>query len=358
MGPVTPLLAVNQELESASVRGGFKLVRLWVGTRRGPEKNVIAFYGIPYRAIASAKLRRAMDVRNLFMPFFLFLGFIQGLIIILRFRPTIFISAGGFVSVPLAWAAWLLAVPIIIHQEDRAAGLANLLMAPASRMVTTAFYETAQSFPHPKTRCVGNPVRAEIREAAKIDAQSAKDFFGFKMEKPVLLVLGGGTGAAALNDFVFAGKEELKKYFQVLHLTGIGKGEAEKAPRTREEDYRAFEFLSGVNMGLAYRAADLVVSRAGMGVISELSELGLPAVLAPIPETHQEVNAKYLEEKKAVLVLKQAELGAKTIPLLKNLFEDKKLMAELRENIKKIFPRDAAHRLADFCIQFSKKGGH
>lgn len=339
LGPVTPLIALYQELQKKT-----SVEALFVGTRRGPEQKFLAQYELSFRAISSAKLRRAFDIRNFFIPVFLFFGFLESFRVLLSFKPQIVVSAGGFPSVPLVWAAWFLGMPVLIHQEDVEIGLANLLMAPFARRVTTALPEAAAKFPHPRVRCIGNPLREEIREAVKLDKNEAKASFGFGRDKPVLLVLGGGTGAAALNELVSRSSSALQKYFYVLHVTGPGKGKT-----VEQGDYRSFEFLDKNILPLAYAATELILSRAGMGVISEAAYLKIPVVLVPIPKSHQEKNASYFEERGSARALGQIGLTPQVfVDKLSAILPSK--MQEMASNLHKIFPPDAAKAMAEICL--------
>lgn len=347
MGPVTPLLAVWQELKIKT-----DIDALWVGTRKGPERRLVESYGIDFKAIVSAKLRRNLDARNFFIPFFLFAGYLQSFFVLLKFKPNIVVSSGGFVSVPLVWVSWILGIKVYLHQEDLQIGLANLLMAPFARAVSTAYPETAKRFPHPRVRCVGNPVREEIAQAEKISKTDALAHFGFLSEKPVLLVLGGGTGAASINRAIYARKKELLNKFQILHVWGRGKIVPEK-----EKGYLGVEFLNKENLPYAYRAADITLSRAGMGVISELAVLRKGAVLIPIPKSHQEANAKYLFVRGAAIILEQKELPTNKLrSVLTELINDQNKLDKLKNNLQNIFLPDAAKTLAEFWLSDNPAG--
>lgn len=346
MGPVTPLIAVWQELKIKT-----DVDALWVGTRKGPERDLVESYGIDFKAIISAKLRRTFDARNFFIPFFLFAGYLQSFFVLSKFKPDIVVSAGGFVSVPLAWVAWILGIRVYLHQEDVKIGLANLLMTPFARAITTAYPETAKRFPHPRVRCVGNPVREEILNAEKISKSDALSRFGFISEKPVLLVLGGGTGAESINRAISAKKKELLKNFQILHVLGVGKIGPEKG-----NGYFTIEFLGKEDLPYAYRAADIALSRAGMGVISEFAAVGLGAVLVPIPQSHQEANAQYLFERGAAIILAQEELMTESlVAVLTQLMSNINNMDKIKNNLRNIFTNRSAAELANLWIDFSKK---
>ncbi len=252
---------------------------------------------IRYKPIFSGKLRRYPSFKNIIDFFLVFIGFFQSVFLILKFKPGAIFSAGGFVAVPLSLAGWFLKVPIFIHQQDIIPGLANKIIAPLAKKITASFEISLKNFNRRKTILTGNPVRPEIFQGNR---QKAVKRFQLEENIPTLLVIGGGTGAKDLNRLVFQIVPELVDFCQIVHLTGKGKGiNDDKLSFSR---YHQVEFLTEEIPDL-YQAADLIVSRAGMGVLTELSVLKKPLILVPIPDSHQEANAKYFNEKAGVILL-------------------------------------------------------
>src|SRR6056297_3428496 len=325
-GSVSPLLAVKEELE----KRGHKINYFWIGGREGVEKEMVEALNkeekqIQYISIPAGKWRRYFSLKNFFDLFKIFTGFLKSLFLILRYRPKLVMSAGSFVSVPVVWAAWLFRRPVLIHQQDVRPGLANKLMAPFARVITTAFEKSQEDYGK-KARCVGNPIRMNL------DSSKKEAYFQIKKEFPVVLIVGGGTGAQFLNDLVENNLAELTKLAQVIHVTGKG-----KASREIHEHYSAFEFLSHNLMLEALGKADLVISRSGLGFLTELSYFGSPAILIPKPGSHQEDNARVFAEKKAALILKQKEISSeKFLSSVEEVLKDKDLRKQLSERIKRV----------------------
>ncbi|MEK7067448.1 MAG: glycosyltransferase, partial [Patescibacteria group bacterium] len=181
-GSVTPLLAVVDELRDFEY--------LWIGTKYGPEKEMIQKEGIEFKAIAAGKFRRYWSLRNLFAPFLVIVGFWQSLFIILKFKPDWIISAGSFVSAPVFWAGWLLRKKMIVHQQDARAGLANQLMAPLAKVVTVTFAKSLSDYGE-EARWIGNPTRNFKLPTRLPDGQVSNfPFLKLKKNLPALLVLG------------------------------------------------------------------------------------------------------------------------------------------------------------------------
>lgn len=294
-GSVTPLLALvnNMTQDDYEVR--------WIGTYSGLEKALVTETGLTYYGISSGKWRRYFSVQNLFDPFKVLVGFIQALLLLHKIKPALIVSAGGFVSVPVVWAAWLLRYPILIHQQDVRPGLANRLMAPCATTISVTFAKSLADYGHTAV-WTGNPVRQEF-EAVK------KNFPHIEEGKKNILVIGGGTGSEAINHLVQAGLSDLSAIDSITHITGQEIDKTKVWPK----NYHPYQFLDARAVAEAMIKATLVISRAGLGTITELAYLNKAAIIIPMPNSHQEDNAQYLAEQGAALILQQADL---TPPLL------------------------------------------
>lgn len=320
-GSVTPLLAVAEAVVAEAEPGEYGFV--FVGGRRGIEQAMAVRAGLPYLAIRGGKLRRYWSWRNLLDPFLIFTGFFESLLLLRRLKARLVVTAGSFLSVPVVWAAWFWRIPVIVHQQDLRPGLANRLMAPFAKAVTVTFDKSLEDFGK-KARLLGNPVRAAFVRAK---AQSAAAV----PERPTLLVLGGGTGATALNLLVAEALPRLLEVCQVIHLTGLDKSGGLPQPLP---GYEPQPFLNEEEMAAAYGRATLVLSRAGLGTLTELAYLGKPTLLVPLPGTHQEDNARYFHERQAAVVLDQTKLTPELLAtIIGKSLKDAKLLGELSVNI-------------------------
>lgn len=341
-GSVTPLLAIWEEIKKSNsdVEG------CWIGARTGPEKELVAALHLPFYPIVTAKWRRYWSVQNFSAPFLLALGFLQSLWLILRLRPNLILSAGSFVSVPVVWAGWVLGAPALIHQQDVRLGLANKLMLPFAKKITVALPITIEKYLKncPKAILTGNPVRQEILSGS---AEEGRRIFGLEPDLPTVLVIGGGTGALKINQLIQEALPELTVFCQIIHLTGEQKAQAISIPR-----YHQIAFLMADKLKHAYRVACLVISRAGMGVLTELSALAKPAIIIPIPGTHQEENAEYFEENNAAVVLNQNQLTPSLlVQQIKNLISQSDERRRLEQKIFSLLIPDAAQRIVSECQQ-------
>lgn len=349
LGSVMPLIAVAKYLKTMEPEVEF----LWLGTKNGPEKKIVEESGIRFSPIFSGKFRRYMSWQNILDLFLIKLAVWQSFFIIIKEKPNLVVSAGGFVAAPVVWASWLWGAPVIIHQQDFRAGLANKLCAPFAKKITVAFEKSLEDYPKKKTVWIGNPARK-----LSCLAEKARKFFDVNKNKPVILILGGGTGAAGINKLILESLEKILKFAQVIHLTGSARtvlaGKNKDGPCI---GYHAYEFLTK-EMACAYAVADVVISRAGMGVLTELASLGKPAILIPLAG-HQEENAKYFVDKSAAIVLKERGLASeKLAEEIEKLIKDKKIQNKLSENIKKVFPvppEKSAEKIADIILGIVRK---
>lgn len=341
MGPVSPLLAVAKHIYEQNPETDF----YFVGTRSGPEKKVVTQQGLKFSAIFAGKLRRYLSIQTLIAPFATFLGFVQSLVIILKFKPDVVFGAGGFVQVPVMYAAWVLQVPVIIHQQDVDLTLSNSLCAPIATKITVTFEHSTRDFSqgiglfseaNNKVLWTGNPVRFNL-DTLPTKADALK-FFKLLEDLPVILVVGGSSGAEGLNKLVAQALSKITKFAQVVH--SVGKVVAKSSP-----NYYPHQYIN--RMDMAYAVADIVISRAGLSSISELSVLHKPAIIIPMPKTHQESNAAMLWSKKAALVFDQDGTEVdEFVQGIRNLLVDGNLQKSLTSNLAEIMPTGAEERIS------------
>lgn len=365
-GPVTPLLAVADEIKKQSPNAQFILI----GTRKGPEKQMAAEKGIYFKAISAGRLRRYLSFKSALQtitaPFQSFAGFIQARKLLKKFNASAVIAAGGFVSVPVGYAAWSLGIPILIHQQDIQSTLSNTLLSPIAEVITVTFKSSLHDFNHTSglhsapvdgnSKCIwtGNPVRAEFITAKENEKNqewlaTARSKFNIGDDRPVLLITGGGTGAYGLNEIIISALPQLLVRFTVIHSTGAG-----KQINFEHQHYHSYEFIS--HMSEAYALADIVISRAGIAAITEISAMAKPSIIIPMPASHQEDNALYLHSKEAAIVLHQNLVSAEQlVSIVTGLLYDNDKRAALSKSISEIMPHDAAQRIAEIVMRLCKQ---
>ena len=298
-GHVTPNLAVMQKL-----RGKYRLAYMGTG---GIEKTLLAPFGCPYYLVECPKLVRSLTPKNLTLPFRLRTAQKAALAVLEREMPDLVFSKGGYASYPAVWAAAKLGVPVLTHESDLTPGLCTRLVAKKCTRVLTSFPETASRFANGV--CVGSPIRSELFGKPR---DRARKKYGFRGEKPVLLVLGGGSGSRLLNEAVTAHLGDLLPRFDILQLCGKGNAGGGQEGCLRLE-YEA-------DMGSAYACADIVLARAGSNTLFELLALKKPALLVPLERCSrgdQLKNAHYFQAKGLCAVLREREIGDLPAALLR-----------------------------------------
>ena len=249
-GHVTPNIALLPSLKEA----GYEV--FYIGSYTGIEKQLIEDLEIPYYGISSGKLRRYKSLKNLSDPFRVLKGYFQARTLMRKIKPDIVFSKGGFVSVPVVLAAGHKRIPVIIHESDMTPGLANKIAMRSATKICCNFPETVQYLPQQKAVLTGSPIRKELLQGNKL---AGLNLCHFNTEKPVILVVGGSTGAVKVNNAVRAILPELLKDFQVVHL--CGKGKTDKSFENKE-GYVQFEYISKEMRDL-FAMSDIVISRAG-----------------------------------------------------------------------------------------------
>ncbi|HKP97931.1 MAG TPA: undecaprenyldiphospho-muramoylpentapeptide beta-N-acetylglucosaminyltransferase [Fibrobacteria bacterium] len=288
----------------------------YIGSETGIEKRLVEAQGIPFHGIPSGKLRRYFDWKNFTDPFRVIGGVFKAWGLLGRLRPCLVFSKGGFVAVPVVFAARARGIPVIVHESDLTPGLANRLAIPFARAVCASFPETMMHLPKGKAVLTGAPIRAELFRG---DRAKGEAFLGLEAgsaaggspggPKPLLLIVGGSLGSRNLNKAVRAVLPDLLERYRVAHL--CGKDGLDPA-LDGTPGYRQLEFVSA-EMPDVLAAADAVLSRAGSNALFEFLALQKPHLLVPLPLTasrgDQILNARAFAAEGYSRVLPEEEMG-------------------------------------------------
>lgn len=303
-GHVTPNIALLPEL----IKRGYDIQ--YIGSKDGIEKKLIEEFNVPYHGISSGKLRRYLDPKNFSDPFKVIKGYTEASSLIKKLKPDVIFSKGGFVAVPVVLAAKRRKVPAIIHESDMTPGLANKLCIPSAAKICANFPETLKILPPDKAVLTGSPIRRELFSGNKL---AGLEFCGFRLGKPVILVIGGSLGSAVVNNAVRNILPTLLESFQVIHLCGKDKLEPSLE---RTPGYVQFEYIKKELSDLL-DAADIVISRAGANAICEILALRKPNILIPLSAAasrgDQLLNAASFARQGFSYVLKEENLNDNTL---------------------------------------------
>ncbi len=334
-----PNLAIATVLKSSGVK------LLYVGSRSSLDRQLVETANIPFKPIFAGKLRRYFSWRNFVDPILVVIGFFQSLVILIRFWPYAIFTKGGFVSLPVAFAAFVLRRPIILHESDSVMGLSNRIVSKLARKVCVAFPNVVGLNSKPKDQnskivFTGNPVRLSIRKG---DMRKGYQLTGFHPHKPVLLVWGGSQGAQEVNEMVEQNFPHIKSTFQVIHITGYG-----KQINIQDEAYIQFEYLEK-DLKHIYAITDVVVGRAGANSLYELALMQKPNIIIPLKSAahnHQQLNAEYFERMGASLILRDQTLSE----VLDALWHSPEKQEHMKKALSEVAKPGAAEHIAKLIL--------
>ncbi len=286
-------------------------------------------------------------MQNLIELFKIGLSYVKSLAIIVRWRPHVIIVAGSYSQVPVIWAAGTLnffkrltrrEIKIMIHQQDIVPGLANRLCARLAHKITVATKKSLTEYTVKKTVWTGNPWRAEILTG---DVAMARQRFNLRSSRPILLILGGGSGAQTINELIIQNLNDLSPSVELIHVTGTNKL---VRPASLVAAYHPYELLTR-DLPHAYAVADLIITRAGFSTLTELTALQKPLIIIPLPDSPQEANAEYWRAADAAIVLDQHQLtGDMLLKTIRDLLANKERRFELARNASRLLPANATDR--------------
>lgn len=303
-GHVTPNLSLVSKLRE----NNYDVI--YIGSYNGIEKELVQERGIEYYGISSGKLRRQLSLKNFTDGFRVIKGYGEAKKLLKQIKPDIVFSKGGFVTVPVVYAANKLKIPVVIHESDLTPGLANKLSTPKADKVCCSFEKTLEYLPKEKSERTGLPIRQEILNGNK---HNVMDKLDIDNDKPTILVMGGSLGALAINNIIHDNVDEILEKYNLIHICGKGK---KNAVLDGIKGYVQFEYVSE---GLAdiLDLADVVISRAGANAICELLALRKLNILIPLTKAasrgDQILNAREFVDKGYSVMIEEEMLNVHTL---------------------------------------------
>ncbi len=361
-GHVYPLLAVRSALlpvsavaDGGSVADGGKLEFLFIGGS-GIERDLVERESVPYQAISGGGLHGvglSHAIPNLLR---LLAGFLQAWRILKTFQPAVILATGGFITVPAALAASAQSIPLAVYLPDIEPALSVRFLGWLARRVTATTESSAPYFDQRKFIVTGYPVRSELLKSVGKRA-AARAAFDVQANQKVVLVFGGSRGARSINRAVIANLERRLRQTDLIHISGVSEWEEVRTARDAlSEDlrahYHAFPYLHE-QMGDALAAADLVVSRAGASTLGEFPLFGLPSILVPYPYAwrYQKVNADYLANQGAAIVVRDEHVLNELAPAVERLLSDESALSAMSASARRLARPDAAEAIARVVIE-------
>ncbi|SMG08045.1 undecaprenyldiphospho-muramoylpentapeptide beta-N-acetylglucosaminyltransferase [Arenibacter troitsensis] len=341
-GHIYPAIAIANELKVRYPDAEF----LFVGAKDRMEMEKVPQAGYKIEGLWISGLQRKLTLKNLMFPFKVISSLMKSASIVRNFKPHAVVGTGGFASGPLLKVASGKGIPCVLQEQNSYAGITNKLLANKVAKICVAYDGMEKFFPKDKIVKTGNPVRGDLVSLVenKVEALS---FFGLQADKTTLLVLGGSLGARRVNVLIEQSLPLFKEQgIQVIWQSG--KLYYEEYKKYESGDVKVVAFLN--RMDLAYGAADIIISRAGAGSVSELCIVGRPVIFIPSPnvaEDHQTKNAQSLVEKDAAIMVRETELDEKFETVFLELIRNMDLRGKLGANIKNLAMPNATKEIVN-----------
>ncbi|RIV38260.1 undecaprenyldiphospho-muramoylpentapeptide beta-N-acetylglucosaminyltransferase [Flagellimonas lutimaris] len=341
-GHIYPAVAIANELKRRYPDAEF----LFVGAKDKMEMEKVPQAGYEIKGLWISGIQRKLTLKNLMFPFKLISSLLEARKIVKQFKPHVAIGTGGFASGPLLQMAESSGVPCVLQEQNSFAGITNKLLAGKAEKICVAYDGMERFFPKEKIVKTGNPIRTDLVDA-KAGKQESTTFFGLDGDKKTVLVLGGSLGARRINQLI----EKELGFFEEQGLQVLWQCGKLYHDEYKKYDSDAVKVLAFVNrMDLAYAAADVIISRAGAGSVSELCLVGKPVIFIPSPnvaEDHQTQNAKALVAKDAAIMLRESELDAAFEKSFTDVMDSEEVREKLGKNIKKMAMPKATEHIVD-----------
>lgn len=359
-GHFYPLIAIAEAVRKRDHEQGTETDLYFMGPNPY-NQEMLDTYNIHFTHCPAGKQRIYRSFQNVLDVFKMMYGTFVAFFKLLAIYPDVIMSKGGYTSIPVVLAAWVLRIPIVIHETDAVAGRANQLAARFARYIAIAHDDAVQYFPKEKVALVGLP----IRQSFFTPTENPYEVLGIPDDRPVILVTGGSLGAQRINDLVLNSLDELLPHYTIVHQTGADHEKAvqQSAARlitddTARDHYFALGHMTGTQFAAAQDAASLIISRAG-GTLFEIALKGKPSILIPIPEDvsrDQRSNAYAYARSGAATVIEEHNLTDDLLASeIKYILENDDVYESMQTAARNFTYTDAADKLADTLFTIGKE---
>jgi UDP-N-acetylglucosamine--N-acetylmuramyl-(pentapeptide) pyrophosphoryl-undecaprenol N-acetylglucosamine transferase len=357
-GHFYPIIAVAEKLNDLAIEQKILDMKLYYISDTPYDKRALDDNKIEFFELKTGKRRVYFSIQNFFDVFKTFFAIIKAVFLVYKIFPDVIFSKGGYPSVPVAIAARILNIPLIVHESDSVPGRANEMAGKWAEKIAISYKEAVEYFPKEKTAFVGHIVRKEVRTPLR---EGAFEYLKLKSALPVIFVIGGSQGAKFINDALLDALPELVTRYQVIHQTGVKNFEEVKTiselvlkDSDFKDNYYPYSYLNKLAIRMCAGVANLVVSRAGANSIAEIASWGIPSIIIPITKTngdHQRNNAFNYARTGACLVVEESNLKPHVlIEEIDRLFGNKELMSQMKEATKEFVFSEAETKIAQQII--------
>lgn len=365
-GHIFPIIAIARELRRLGLDWQF----YYIGPKDEFGSILLSQEDIKIKTVWAGKIRRYITWQSILqniLDIFLKIpvSFLQAFFSIFFLAPDFIFSKGGYGSLAPVFCGWLFRVPILLHEADVAPGLANRFLSRLVSKILVSFPESqTEYFSEKKMLSLGNPIRIELLDGSR---ENAKKLFNLTGEKPVILIMGGSQGAQKINDTILEILPQILSDFELIHQIGEKNFEQVRnesrvvITKDLERYYHPIGFLKEVELGDAYAASHLVLSRAGSGSIFEIAALGKPSILVPLASAAQDHQAKNAyaynyASRGAAMVIEEANLTPRfLLEKIKRLFNVPEDLEKMSKAAKSFAKPDSGRLIAEYIMNYFKK---
>jgi len=358
-GHFYPLIAIAEKLIDIGDNNKIIDLKLYYMADKPYDSKILYEHNITFIKVPAGKLRLYFSIKNFLDPFKTIIGAFIGFINMFFIYPDVVISKGGYAAFPAVFAAKLLRIPVIVHESDSFPGKMNMWTSKFAKYIAISWPEAINYLPKEKTALTGQPIRKSILRG---NPEGAYDFFKFKKDLPVILVIGGSQGAEKINNIVLESLPELLKNYQIIHQTGH-KNIEEVRLRSKlfleldkdfPERYFTIPYLNDLHTRMAAGVSNLVISRAGSAIF-EIASWEIPSILIPITNSngdHQRKNAFSYARAGACNVIEESNLTKNLfVSEITKLINNKERMDSMKKSASDFANHNAAMKIAEIAIE-------
>jgi UDP-N-acetylglucosamine--N-acetylmuramyl-(pentapeptide) pyrophosphoryl-undecaprenol N-acetylglucosamine transferase len=356
-GHFYPLIAITQSIRDIVKERNLLQVKIYYFASSPYNSGVLFDNEIEFKKIYAGKIRRYFSIQNFFDVIKTAYGFVDTFFKVFSVYPDVVISKGGFMSLPVVFAAHILKIPIIVHESDSVPGRANIWAGKYATRIALAFPEASEFFPKDKTAWVGNPLRKEILTPVKVGAH---EYLKLEELVPVIVIMGGSLGAERINNTILDSLLDLLPKYQIIHQTGKLNFEAVNSTANvilgdnqYKNRYHPYDYLNELSLRMIGGVADIIISRGG-STIFEIASWGVPSIIVPITDTngdHQRKNSYNYARSGGAIVIDENNLTPEILSTeIKDILENPEKVKKMREGALSFAKTDASYKIAEQVI--------
>ncbi len=360
-GHFYPMIAVAESLNELALREKIINHELIYISDSPYDQRALDDANIRFYELSTGKNRLYFSIQNIFDGIKTFFATIRAITMLYNLYPDVVFSKGGYPAVPVVLAARFLGIPVVLHESDSFPGRANKMASKWAKKIAISYKEAAEYFPKDKTAFVGNIVRKDVREPLEVGAY---EYLKLNTALKTILIVGGSQGAQIINDTVINSLPDLLENYQIIHQVGTKNFEEVKSlvdvilrDNPNKKRYNIYPYLNKLALRMSAGVADVIVSRAGAGFISEISSWGVPSIIVPITKSngdHQRKNAYNYASTGACQVLEEKNLKPHIFVFeIKRILENEQIMNTMKEATKEFVHPDAEDKIAEEIIKIA-----